>query len=164
MPIEVLDNYLEGEYFRSIADTMMSDQFPWFIASGVNHADDDQRQMIHIFYRANLANSGYFNLLQPMLDGLMASSLIRVKANLTPRSDKIVRHGLHRDQDFRCKIGILYINTNDGFTEFEDGTIVKSVANRMVIFDNDLLHGGTTCTDAHERIVININFAERIPV
>ena len=160
MTVQIHDNYLPADYFKSIADTMTSDQFPWFIASGVNHADDDQRQFIHIFYRANLANSGYFDLLQPLLDGLMPASLIRVKANLTPRTDKIIKHGLHRDQEFKCKIGILYINTNDGYTEFEDGTIVESVANRLVIFDNDLRHGGTTCTDAHERIVLNINFME----
>jgi len=162
--VEIYDDYLEPDYFQSVQDTMTSDQFPWFIASGVNRADDDLRQLIHIFYRANLANSGYFDLLQPLLDRLMTASLIRVKANLVPRTEKIIKHGFHRDQEFKCKVGILYINSNNGFTEFENGTVVESVANRLVLFDNDMRHTGTTCTDAHERIVLNINFAERVPL
>ena len=160
--MEIHDNFLDLHDFKSISDTLTSDNFPWFIAKGVNNDDDNMRQMIHVFYRANLANSNYLDLLNPLLNKLMCASLIRVKANLVPKSELITRHGMHRDQDFKCKVGIFYVNTNDGFTEFETGQIVKSVANRLVIFDNDLLHGGTNCTDAHERIVININYAERI--
>lgn len=162
MTVKIYDNYLDEDYFKSIADTMTSDNFPWFIASGVNTPNDGKRQFIHVFYRANLPNSGYFDLLQPMLDGLMSASIIRVKANLTPKTNQIVKQGFHRDQEFKCKVGILYVNSNNGFTEFEDGTVVESVANRFVLFDNDMKHTGTTCTDAYERMVININFAERV--
>ena len=35
---------------------------------------------------------------------------------------------------------ILYINTNDGYTKFEDGTIVESVENRLVTFDSRMKH------------------------
>ena len=135
MSIKIYDNYLNKEYFDTLQETMMSDRFPWFIAPGVNTSDDNQRQMIHIFYRANLPNSNYFDMLQPMLENMMMGSLIRVKANLVPRTEKIIKHGMHRDQLFKCKIGILYVNSNDGFTEFEDGTIVESVANRFVVFE-----------------------------
>ena len=33
---------------------------------------------------------------------------------------------------------IFYVNTNNGYTKFEDGSIVESVANRMLIFDSNL--------------------------
>ena len=32
--------------------------------------------------------------------------------------------------------------------------------NRIVIFDNNLKHTGTTCTDTNRRVVMNINFYE----
>ena len=53
------------------------------------------------------------------------------------------------------------MNTNDGYTFFKNGKKIESVANRLIVFNNDMWHGGTSCTDAHERIVINLNFTER---
>ena len=53
---------------------------------------------------------------------------------------------------------ILYINTNDGYTVFEDGTKIDSVANRICIFPYYLKHSGTTCTNANRRIALNINY------
>ena len=68
----------------------------------------------------------------------------------------------HIDQgncnDIPWKTAILYMNTNDGYTEFESGEIVESVANRVVIFSGTKMHRGTTCTDAKRRVVMNINY------
>ena len=36
---------------------------------------------------------------------------------------------------------------------------IKSVANRMVIFDTNLLHTGFSCTDKKRRIIMNCNFS-----
>ena len=52
------------------------------------------------------------------------------------------------------------MNTNNGYTTFKDGTKVDSVANRMIIFDSELDHTGTTCTDQKSRVIINFNFLE----
>ena len=56
---------------------------------------------------------------------------------------------------------VFYINTNNGYTEFEDGTRSESIANRMVTFPANLKHRGTTCSDEKTRIVINFNYIER---
>lgn len=162
MNIEVYDDFLPKEIFNSISTVMLSDNFPWFISKGVNNDEDGLRQMIHIFYRANLPNSNYFDLVQPFFNRLSAGSLIRSKANLVPKTEKIIEHGFHNDQDFHCKVAILYVNTNDGYTIFESGKKINSVANRLVVFDNDMKHSGTSCTNAHERVVINVNFTERV--
>ena len=53
---------------------------------------------------------------------------------------------------------ILYVNTNNGYTKFEDGTIVESVANRLVSFPSNMKHTGTSCTDEKTRVVINFNY------
>ena len=61
---------------------------------------------------------------------------------------------------FRSNIttAILYVNSNNGYTLFEDGTKVESVENRIVLFDSNLRHTGTTCTEEKVRIVVNFNF------
>ena len=53
---------------------------------------------------------------------------------------------------------IYYLNTNNGFTKFENGDKVNSVANRIVIFDSNLKHTGTSCTDSYARLLINFNY------
>ena len=55
---------------------------------------------------------------------------------------------------------VFYVNTNNGYTIFESGEKVSSVENRMVIFDSNILHTGTTCTDERVRCVLNFNYYE----
>ena len=50
------------------------------------------------------------------------------------------------------------MNTCDGYTSFENGGIVESVENRIVIFDSNKRHTGTSLTNDSRRIVININY------
>ena len=93
-----------------------------------------------------------------------AIAWIRIKANANPRTEKIVVSGFHQDVSERRllesepKTAIFYINSNDGYTLFEDGTKVESVANRVVTFPANLKHTGTSCTDKTCRIVINFNY------
>ena len=46
--------------------------------------------------------------------------------------------------------------------KFKDGTIVNSEENKIVIFNNNILHTGSTCTDEPYRFVINFNFFREI--
>ena len=84
----------------------------------------------------------------------------RVKSNLNPRTHKHIKRNFHTDTRYKHKTSILYINTNNGWTEFEDGSKVNSVANRMVIFDSLIRHTGVTCTDEKVRVLINFNYDE----
>ena len=52
------------------------------------------------------------------------------------------------------------MNTCNGYTKLKKGGKVKSVANRMLIFDSDLEHAGFTCTDEQNRVVVNFNYTE----
>ena len=81
----------------------------------------------------------------------------RVKANLTLKTstpEKSLFHSDYKDM----KTAIFYINTNNGYTEFKNGVIVNSVANRLCNFDSNLEHQGVTCTDEKRRVVINFNY------
>ena len=56
--------------------------------------------------------------------------------------------------------GIYYVNGNDGYTEFETGDKVKSVANRFVKFPSDIKHRGVSQVDTKVRCVLNLNYFE----
>ena len=89
---------------------------------------------------------------------LELSELIKIKANLSFRTTEKIIHGYHVDLPYECKTAIYYLNTNDGCTMFKDGREVGSVENRLVIFNSQLAHTGTTCTDQKIRSVINFNY------
>ena len=95
--------------------------------------------------------------MQPVFKGLNASSVIRCKANLTVRTEEPQLNDFHIDFP-NCITAILYMNTNNGYTIFRDGTRIDSESNRLVVFDSNLEHAGVTCTDTNRRVVINFNF------
>ena len=61
--------------------------------------------------------------------------------------------------DFKdCKTSIFYLNSNNGYTQFERGDKIISKENRVVVFDSNLKHCAVDCTDTKYRIVINFNY------
>ena len=94
---------------------------------------------------------------------IKSSSILRIKANLQLKTNEIETSPFHTDYPLvdefdGLKTSIFYINSNDGYTEFEDGTKVESVANRLVTFPHHMKHRGTTCTNQPFRLVINFNY------
>ena len=121
-----------------------------------------------MFYHAPAPRSAYFENLVPILEIKNPVSLIRIKANLLIRTPNIVEDGFHVDmtnvpeeKQKQLTTSILYMNTNNGYTKFEDGTKVESVANRFVTFPANMKHTGTSCTDKKIRVVINFNYFEK---
>ena len=82
----------------------------------------------------------------------------RAKANLYGRTKELVHHDNHADTNFSHKGAIFYINSNNGFTVLEDGTEIKSVRNRLLLFDPSKPHHSTSCTDDKRRVNINFNY------
>ena len=170
--IEVKDNLLSSFDFKNIQEMMCGGEFPWFLCLkvvyphmfNVNCNELDNYQLCHIFMRQRDADSfpirsDLIELLTPIVKHMNVDGWIRIKANLNPRTSSIIKHGFHADdEDKRVKASIFYVNSNDGYTEFEDGTRIESVANRLVTFPAYLPHTGTTCTDQSVRIVINFNY------
>jgi len=159
--MKIVNNCLNKEEFIDLKKLMMSNLFPWFIRWGVSYDTDNNYQFTHNFYHNHGESSHYFNLLKPILNILNPISIIRIKANLLVKENKIIKHGFHVDTYSKnAKTAIFYVNNNNGFTEFEDGIISKSEENKLIIFDSVKKHTGTTCTDDFFRIVINFNYFE----
>ncbi len=162
--IQVYDNYLPENYFNYLQGILLhkDPNFAWYYNDRVVEENDSEFQFVHVFYKEHVPISPYYNELSMAIQALNPLSLIRIKANLLPRTAEHIEHGMHVDIiGSECKelrTAILYMNTNNGYTLFEDGTRVNSVANRMVIFPTQLHHTGATCTDEKVRVVINFNY------
>ena len=162
----ITDNSIPIADLQKIQSVLLGNDFPWYFfpykvgkSYGEFSGSDYDFQFQHIFYNNYSAQSRYIDLLQPLIDLLNASALVRIKANLTARTENIITFPMHRDfENFDGETAIFYVNTNNGKTEFESGSSIESVENRLVKFSSDKLHTGTTCTDQKIRCVINFNY------
>jgi hypothetical protein len=159
--MKIINNCLNKEEIVNLKNLMMNNIFPWYITWGIVSSDKKNYQFTHNFYKNYEVKSNYFYLLNPILKKLNIASIIRIKANLLTKTDKIIKHGFHVDHDIKnAKTAIFYVNTNNGFTEFKSKKISKSQENKLISFNSDLEHTGTSCTDEIFRIVINFNYFE----
>jgi hypothetical protein len=166
MNYKIIDNFLPQNEFQNIQEIMLGSNIQWYYNSFKVKTDDHDTkndpynfQFTHTFYKNYRPTSDFIELFDPILKILNPSALIRIKANLQPRTEKITKSQHHLDHDhFDGKIAIFYINTNNGYTIFEDDTKINSVENRLLIFDGNILHAGTSCTDQKMRCVINFMF------
>jgi hypothetical protein len=166
MGYEVIDNFLSEEDFKKIKDMFFSDEFPWFLNPGVLKLEGTEEnlydyQFTHAFFKNNSPWSDWLAELDPLMDKIKPNAILRIKANLVPRTEEVYEHGWHTDYDdpIQCKTAVLYINSNDGYTIFKDsGEKINSLENRFVVFDSNMEHSGSTCTDQKVRIVLNINY------
>ena len=164
--IKIEDNFLKQEDFNKIQEIMMSPNFYWFFSDIIDYKEDvDKFQFCHVFFRNSVPTSNSIEIISPILKILNPMPLWRIKANLLTKTPNIVENTFHVDNgDLKGKklkqwtTAIFYVNTNNGYTKFEDGTIVESVANRLVSFPANMKHTGTSCTDEKTRVVINFNY------
>jgi hypothetical protein len=161
------DNFLAESEFVMLQTQMMAGNFPWYYTDTVNgeeYSNDvvNKKQdflFSHLFYNNGFVHSPHMSFLSNLITKINPFSLLRIKANMYPRTSEIVQHGWHVDyKNVKFKTAIFYINTSNGKTIFKDGLIVDSVQNRLVEFDTDLLHCSTTCTDQKVRCNINLNY------
>lgn len=176
MKATIIDNFLDEDIFEKIYKMLLMENngFPWYYSGFVSDENDihrltlkndiiNSRYFHHNFYLSDEQygikwNKNFYNILKPFLEQLNISELLRIKTNLFPSTHKVYQHPFHRDYLFPHQGAILYMNTCDGGTCFEDGTMVESVANRVLFFDSSIPHASTTCTNDKCRVNINVNF------
>ncbi len=185
--IKIIDNFLDDEEFIKIESIFFkqsenrpyiseeSDEkdFPWYFRNSTSYSPRQEEnidtitnyQFVHNFFASHQCLSPYYDNITSIFTKLGVKSLLRCKANMQMRTEKIVERQLHQDRPNGCDpnkdpytIAVYYLNTNDGYTKFEDGKKVESVANRMAIFSPKLKHASTSCTNQKRRIVLNMNY------
>ena len=178
--MKIVDNFLSEKDFKKLEETITSGKFEWTKSTILSSSRFEPNkiyniQFVHrfasvhtesengILKKHRLEKSKYFDIIEPILDKIDYSKIIRIKANLNTGMLKPEASGYHIDIGDGKNVrpgytGIFYVNTCNGYTLFQDGTEVKSVENRMLIFDNQLRHTGVPCSDNRYRIVINLNW------
>ena len=133
--------------------------------AGEEQPNDSDFCFVHEFYEGHVPKSPAMQHLDCILKKLLPVAIVKIRANLLTRLPTLVENPFHVDMDDlseekqkQWKTSIFYVNTNNGYTLFEDGTKVESVANRMLTFPTNMKHTGTSCTDSQTRIVINFNY------
>ena len=166
--IQIEDDFLPQKEFDKIHKMMIdgTPSFPWYYTNHIDlESDVDKFQFIHLFYLSFQSQSPFVVNLNPIFEKLKSISVYRIKANLLTRTSEIVQNRFHVDLEIlpeekqkHWTTSIFYMNTNNGYTKFEDGTKVESKANRMISFPSNMKHTGTSCTDERIRVVINFNY------
>ena len=161
--MKIIDDFLSPSDFKLTQNFFFSENFPWYFCDTITGPDGglDQYQFTHTFFSLSQPfDSNYSNFLQPILTKLNAKYILRIKANLRPRTTQGVLSPFHTDMKLNQQTAIFYLNTNNGYTKFHNDTYpdVPSVANRLLTFYGGLKHTGSSCTDQNTRIVLNINY------
>ena len=168
--MEVITNFLGKDDAAALRAVFLGSDLNWFFHRHISHIEEREEdnlrqfQFTHMLYDINKGSVSPFSadIMALFKERLKCYAMMRVKANLIPHTPEIEKHDFHTD--FVGSIldnmytGVYYVNTCDGYTEFEDGTKVESVENRIVFFDGSIPHNSSTCTDQKVRAVISINY------
>jgi hypothetical protein len=157
MRMEIIDNFLPSYHFKQLQSIMMGYDFNWFWNDQICYEGDPFYQFYHSFYQEDRLSKFYENVLDSFVARIKHKKMHRIKANLNPRTIFHRNTGYHSDYP-NMTTSIFYVNTNNGWTQFEKGGKVKCVENRLVTFDSNQRHAGVTCTHPKRKVVINFNY------
>ena len=161
---QIIDNFIEKDYFDIMSNFICGNMMDWYPNNCVTRKNDGYFQFVHKFYEHGVPRQRW-DLVEPIMQKFNPFCILKVKANLLTKTQEHIIHGMHTDfeRDLKkqsYKTAILYLNTNNGYTLFENEQKVKCIANRVVIFDGNKKHASVTQTDINFRYVININYIE----
>ena len=156
-------NILESNFSDELESIMIKESiFPWYYNDFIvkkNEKNNSLFQFTHVFYNNDSFVSSFYLLILPILDILKPKEIIRIKANLTTKTDNPEATGYHTDVNFKnSKTAIYYVNSNNGSTAFKNNVEIPSIKNDIVIFNSFVSHTGKTCTDEKVRCLINFNY------
>lgn len=170
--IKITDDFLAKNELDNLLSVVErgSDEsdFGWYITNHNQKEDDPDleplmnKQFVHLFFHCGMGGwlSQHSPLVHPVMDRINPFCLLRIKMNLLLNHGKPIRGQFHTDLEREeiSNTGIFYLDTTNGPTEFEDGSVCNSVMNRFVQFPSTLKHRSVSQTDTAQRRVINFNW------
>ena len=165
----IINNLLDKESFLEVKKFIMSPRCDWrfldFVASKEDYTKGNKNgYFIHSFKDINPATnedrfpeSPKFHLMLKILEKMKFNKLLRIRCSLFPRRDVQERDEYHIDYPFPHTTGIYYLNTNNGYTMFENVEKIPSVENQFAIFNGSEKHCTVVQTDTPARYIINFN-------
>tara|TARA_Y100000401_G_C8178423_1_gene152758 strand:+ start:29 stop:520 length:492 start_codon:yes stop_codon:yes gene_type:complete len=163
--MQIQKNFLNYHTFTELVDQINSTRFPWYYPQSARVDYGEPCQYVNLLYYdnqfSNIINPTLMKCLRILTDQLNAIAILRIKVNATPKNSP--EQAWHTDWQISTpsKTCVLYLNDNDGYTEFETGEKVMSQTNTAVIFDTNLRHRGVPATNVQRRMVLNISYFEK---
>jgi hypothetical protein len=177
--MRVVDQAAPG--FAELQSRILEPGFPWHYARATREDDGEEnpwlRGWVHMVYDHGkwYSHDGEFILKQIVaMMGAVAEPIVniyRIRIVLNTITDRPYLSGAHVDFVWPHKTALLYINDADGDTVIyeelcESGrpqtfTVAEQIApaaNRLVLFDGQRFHTGTTPTRTARRVVLNVNY------
>ena len=166
--VQIFNNFLDQEVFLEIKKFIMSPRCQWRYVNYIAHKDgrdnDNDGYFVHSFkdchpqtFEDRYPESPHFPLISKILDKIKYQNILRIRSSLYPRRDVQKPDPFHIDYDFPHKVCIFYVNTNNGYTMFENGEKIPSVENQLATFDGNEKHCSVVQTDTSARYIVNIN-------
>ena len=166
--VQIFNNFLDQEVFLEIKKFIMSPRCQWRYVNYIAHKDgrdnDNDGYFVHSFkdchpqtFEDRYPESPHFPLISKILDKIKYQNILRIRSSLYPRRDIQKPDPFHIDYNFPHKVCIFYVNTNNGYTMFENGEKIPSIENQLVTFDGSEKHCSVVQTDTPARYIVNIN-------
>mgnify|MGYP003123061060 FL=1 len=158
--MEIKKDFLDKEYLKELKKPIYEGTMGFYFndtVAGVGDKKIKDCYFTHVLYTANKPNSDLFQLYVPLLEKLKVKSLIRMKINVYPRTEKLYHHASHADFPYKHTGCVFSLNTCDGGTQIGD-KFIPSIENQILIFDGSIEHNSTTCTNTQARFNVNINY------
>ena len=169
-------NVLPELFFNKLLATISANTFPWYFQENTIDVSESKNNFMFTHMLAAVdptiledspmeEKSGWFKTFEPIQyfinKEFKIKKLMRMKLNLYTNQQLKIKHESHVDYPTKINQGIKTAIFN--FTSCNGGTninnkIVKSEANELHIFDNEVKHFGIVQTDTPVRMVLNINW------
>ena len=186
MNMRIIDNFLTKSYHKELLDIMSNADFPWYYNSSVSISTDRKSLcefgFTHVFWDDEIGQRGSLyswfvkSALYQMKDIVNCDTILRCRGDMTMYTNELYEHAPHVDFHFPHFSTVFYVNDSDGDTIFYDKRAknqseidqfldlkeikrVSPKANRLVIFEGDIVHTGSSPNKHKNRIIINSNFA-----
>ena len=167
--IEVIDNFLTPSYHKELLNFISGDEMQWHYCPNITA--DTGSDLGHEGFSSLLVDSNHHvppsplvSLIMPCLfqikDHLDSPKILRARLDMTLYHPYCIPHKEHTDMEIPHYSAVYYLNDSDGDTIIGD-TKVAPRANRVVVFDGDIVHNGHSPCEHHNRIIINSNYDVR---
>ena len=167
MSEKIIENFLDDQIFVPLCNLVLNEiNFPWYYNPGVAYIGNDF-YFVHPIFEERRGYVTSFpdlreKLIKPLFELLDMKQLLRARLLLYVNQGKQIVHNKHIDFEWTHHAFLLYLNDNDGYTEFhyEDRPSRKIVStkNRAVMFNGSKLHNSSTPTNNERRVVLSINY------
>ena len=162
----IIDNFLEQDFFNFLKDTITDQDFPWRrrprMTVGPGSEVDNGYFTYNFFNDFKSSSELYDPLIIPIMKQLNAKALIQARANLMLK-ELFINHAsnYHTDNLTGNFTAILNLTNCDGGTHLMGDNkeiFVKSQENRILIFNPKILHRSVRNNNSMVRYYINLNY------